>query len=271
MVDKKQRFFTIGQIDATGVRGPHEKELEDISNDKYPLFVDLDEAKLKEIVEGDLGGKIETIGFSEDWTISMEMFPEVNIHLAYSYFGEEDFGDEIEAEFKCYFSGERVHWVPGEDSVTYVDIIMNFIANMIKGEEPFEKDYQNKTELMVKVLTQRTEPFNLLIEEDRDALSSFLGAKVWKTTQGWRIKKEAFPDIYIELTWTKDGGLDIGYSGENLEKIGSYHLELVGIFLINHLLRYITINNQDKDLPDICYIMFSRMFTKEKGWEHRTR
>ena len=38
----KRKFWTIGQIDATGVRGPHEKELEDISKMKYPLFINLD-------------------------------------------------------------------------------------------------------------------------------------------------------------------------------------------------------------------------------------
>ena len=39
MTDGKRKFFTVGQIDATGVRGPHEKELEDISKKKYRHFV----------------------------------------------------------------------------------------------------------------------------------------------------------------------------------------------------------------------------------------
>lgn len=102
----KRKFWTVGQIDATSVRGPHEKELEDISKMKYSLFVNLDKKVLEDIVDKELGGKIENIGFSEDWTITIEMFPEVNIHMAYSYFGDE-FGD-IEAEFKFYFSGKRV-------------------------------------------------------------------------------------------------------------------------------------------------------------------
>ncbi len=42
MADKKRKFWTVGQIDATGVRGPHEKELEDISNAKSSLFIDID-------------------------------------------------------------------------------------------------------------------------------------------------------------------------------------------------------------------------------------
>ncbi|TFG09150.1 MAG: hypothetical protein EU539_00505 [Promethearchaeota archaeon] len=268
MVNKGKKFWTIGQIDATGVRGPHEKELEDISNVKYSLFVDIDMHQLEKMVEEDLGGKIENIGFNEDWTITVEMFPEVNIHMAYTYFGDE-FGDGIEAEFKFYFSGERVTMVPGEDSATYIDIVMDFMDRLLKKKEPFEKNYDEKTDLMKKVLIQRSEPFKFLTEEDVEALKSFIGGKAWKTTQGWRIKKEFFPQMTVEIIWNQTEGLDINFSGEKLEKMSSYHAELVCIFIINHVLRYITLNHPEKELPDICYIMFSRLFTKEKNWIHR--
>ena len=155
------------------------------------------------------------------------MFPEVNIHLAYSYFGDE-FGDGIEAEFKCYFSGERVWWVPGEDSATFIDIIMNFMERMIKEKEPFEKSYDKKTDLMKKVLVQRTEPFIFLQEKDKDPLSEFIGGRVWKTNEGWRIKREVFPSIFIEITWNEQKGLDIFFSGDKLSlNLSSYHVELV--------------------------------------------
>ena len=103
------------------------------------------------IVDEDLGAKIENIGFNEDWTITIEMFPEVNIHMSYSYFGDE-FGDSVdEAEFKFYFSGQRVYWVPGEDSATFIDIVMDFIEGRIKNKTPFEKEYDSpkKAELHV--------------------------------------------------------------------------------------------------------------------------
>ncbi|MBD3197144.1 MAG: hypothetical protein GF317_18965 [Candidatus Lokiarchaeota archaeon] len=270
MSEKKSKYWTVGQIDATGVRGPHEKELEDISKAKNSLFIDIEKDKLNNIVKNDVGGIIENTGFSEDWTITKEMFPEVKIHLAFTYFGDE-FGDGIEAEFQFLFSGNRVEWVPGEDSATYIDVIMDFMERQIKGKEPFEKNYNEKTELMKKVLKQRKGPFKLLKEEDQKPLEDFIGGKVWKTTTGWRFKKEIFPQIFIELLYNNNNNkLDISYSGDNLEKIGSYHIELIGIFNINHILRYITMENQDKDLPDICYMMFSRIITKEKGWKHRT-
>ncbi|MFX1259972.1 MAG: hypothetical protein ACFFAN_19155 [Promethearchaeota archaeon] len=267
-MEKKQKLWTISQIDATGVRGPHEKELKDISISKYPIFMNLEINKLKKIVNDDIGGKIENIGLDEDWTITIEFFPEVNIHISYFYYGNE-FGDDFEADFKFFFSGKRAFWIPGEDCATFIDIIMDFLERRIRGKEPFEKSYDTKTDLMQKVLIQRGKPFELLKEKDRDSLVNFLGALVWKTTNGWRIKREVFPKIFIEITWDKQKHLNISYLGENIEKISSYHLELVGIFLINHILRFITTKNEDKNMPDICFMMFSRYYTKLKNWEYR--
>jgi hypothetical protein len=272
MPQKNRKFMKIGQIDATGVRGPHEKELEDISKAKHTLFIDLDLKKLETIVKNELGGQVENLGFSEDWSITIEMFPEVNIHISYSYFGNE-FGDDIKAEFTFYFSGKRAAWVPGEDSATYIDIVLDFIERKLKDKVPFEKNYTSKSELMEKVLLQRNEPFKYLREKDTEPLANFIGAEVRKTDNEWRIRKEIFPQIFTEIIWGKEDGLDIKFQGENLEKnLDSYHAEFIGIFLINHILRFITVNNPEKDLPDICHIMFSRYYTKNIGkWDHRTR
>ena len=268
MVDAKKGFMIISQIDVTGVRGPHEKELKDISDTKIKLFQNLDRNIMKKIAIDDIGGILENIGFNEDWTITIKFFPEANIHISYFYYGTE-FGDDLEAEMKFLFSGDRISWIPGEDSATYIDIVMEFIERMIKHKESYEKSYDSKTELMQKILLKRNKPFELLKQKDKDRLSEFLGAKVWKTTNGWRIKKEIFPEIFVELIFSGQSTLDISYSGKNLEKISSYHIELIGIFLINHVLRYITINNEDQELPNICYEVFSRFFTKQKNWIHR--
>ena len=270
MVFKKKKFWTISEIDAL-MRSPHEMELKNISNAKYQHFINIDSVRLSKIVKEDLGAKLETLSLHEDWTITIEMFPQVIIHLLYSYFGDE-FGDDIEAEFKFLFSGEHANMVPGEDSATFIDIIINFLERRIKEEEPFEKNYEKKSELMEKVLIQRAKPFSLLVEKDLEKLAEFTGAKVWKNKKRWRIKREFFPKIFTEITWDDQNRLDISFFGDNLSKnISSYHVELIGIFTINHILRYITIRNEEKDLPDICYMMFSRHYTKVKNWTHRTR
>ena len=51
LMNDPKKFMTIGQIDATGVRGPHEKELDDISRAKYPLFIDLNIGRLENIMK----------------------------------------------------------------------------------------------------------------------------------------------------------------------------------------------------------------------------
>ncbi|MGQ9721510.1 MAG: hypothetical protein ACUVXA_09345 [Candidatus Jordarchaeum sp.] len=263
-----RRFFTVNQVDATGVGSPHQKELEEFSSAKFLLFKGLEEATLRRIVYEDLGAELDNVGLSEDWTITIEFFPEANVHISYFYYGDE-FGD-VEGELKFLLSGERVYWIPGEDSVTYTDIVLDFIERRIKNEEPSDKEYDEKTGIMKKVLEQRKEPFNFLEEEDVNELGKFIGGEVSKRGSNWSIKKEVLPEIFIEIIFDKGKNmLDISYSGKNLTKIGSYHIELIGVFTINHILRYITIKNQDKELPDICYKMFSRLFTKEKGWDHR--
>jgi hypothetical protein len=265
----KKKLWTIGEIDATGVRGPHEFELQNISKNKSLVFKDIPLNELKRIVEENLGAKIDNIGLNEDWTISLEMFPEVNIHLTYTYYGDE-FGDDLEAEFKFFFSGDHSWWIPGEDTATYIDIIMDLLERKIKKIEPFEKNYATKTDLMKKVLLQRSKPFSLLKKEDDKSLTDFLNAIVKINTDRIKIEKEILPHIIITVTWTQEKGLDILFAGEKLpENLSNYHVELLGIFLINHVLRFITIKNEGRKLPDICYIMFSRYYTKEKGWSHR--
>jgi len=266
---RDREMWTIGQIDAVGIKGPHEKELEDLSNSKIPLFRDLDIDVLSDIVKR-IGGKVEDIGLGEDWTITFEIFPKVILHISYSWFGDE-FGDGKEAELRYYLSGEEVYLVPGEDIITFVVILMDFIESQVKNEEPLEKNYDKKTKMIENVLMQRSEPFKFLEDKDKETLSVFLGAKIQKLPGGWKIKREEFPNISIEIVWDEKKGLDIAFSGDNLTKISSIHAEYAGISTINHVLRYITLNSTEKNLPSICFTMFSRYFTKQKNWEHSRR
>jgi hypothetical protein len=265
---KKRKFYTVWQIDTTGARGPHQKQLDGISDANIKYFINKDIEEIKAIVHKDLGGQMGNVGLDEDWTVTLELFPEVNIHLVYTYFGDE-FGD-VEAEFRFIFSGERVYWTPGEELASYIGIIFDFFERQFKNREPYQKSYEKKTESMKKILTQRKKPFELLKEEDKKELISFIGANISISAHTWKFKKEIFPEIFIELSYdTIQKKLDISYSGENLEKIESTHLELIGGFLINQLIRYITMANQKKELPDICYMMFSRLLSKEKDWTYR--
>jgi hypothetical protein len=69
---EQRKLWKIGQIDVIGIRGPHEKELLEISNTKYPLFKELAIDKLRDFVVNDIGGKMDNIGLGENWTITFE-------------------------------------------------------------------------------------------------------------------------------------------------------------------------------------------------------
>ena len=262
------KYLTIGQIDATGIKGPHEKELEDIVRNKITIFKNLDINKLSGFVNKNLGGKIKNIGLDEDWTITLRLFPEVNINILYFYYGNEF--DDINAELKVLFSGERAYWIPGEDLATYIEIIMYFLERNIKNKGTVDQEYNEKSDLLLKAFEQRKSLFKFLEKENIIELKSFLGADIKKSNTEWKFKKEIFLEIFIKIIFSiNEDKLDISYSGKNLKKIEKYHIELIVIFIINHILRFVTINNQGKELPNICYMMFSRLFTKEKGWDYR--
>lgn len=257
------RFYVVGQIDATGSGSPHHGELEALGAAKFPLFKGLEDVR---VVCGWLGARLESLGLGEDWAATLEFFPEANVHVLYYYYGDE-FGD-VEGELKFLFSGERVYWIPGEDLVTFISVALDFAELRIRGGEPFDRWRGGKSELMSKILEERREPFRLLGEGDAGRLGAFLGAKVWRSGSEWRIRREVFPGVTVEVFYDGER-LDASYSGENVDKMERYHLELLATFIINHAIRYITVENHGKtELPTICYKMFSRMFTKERGWSH---
>ncbi len=263
------RFYVVGQIDATGSGSPHHEELRELGASKFPLFRDLGLDGVRDVFCRWLGARLESLGLGEDWAATLEFFPEACVHVLYYYYGDE-FGD-VEGELRFLFSGGRVYWIPGEDLATFISIALGFAEERVKGVEPSDWGFTGKSELMVKILEERKEPFRLLKAGDADALRDFLGAEVSKSGSLWRIKREVFPRVSVELMYDEDAGrLDASYSGENASKVGRYRLELLATLTINHAIRYIAVKNQGKTtLPHICYKMFSRMFTKEKGWSHR--
>ncbi|MFO7796752.1 MAG: hypothetical protein ACQERB_13745 [Promethearchaeati archaeon] len=162
---QRRRFLTIGQIDATGIRGPHERELIDMSKAKAPLFKDIQIDVIEEISKKDLGAMIENIGFDEEWTLTLEIFPEVNIHISYFYYGGE-FGDTA-GELKFLCSGDRVYLISGKELFSYNEIIINYIERRLRNETPLSTSYNEKTQLMQKTLRKRRLALTFLNPEDK--------------------------------------------------------------------------------------------------------
>ena len=71
---EQRKLWKIGQIDGIGIRGPHEKELQEFSNTKYPLFKELAIDQLKDFV---------VMISEEKWTTSVSV-KIGQLHLKYS-------------------------------------------------------------------------------------------------------------------------------------------------------------------------------------------
>ncbi len=79
-----------------------------------------------------IGGKIENPVRGEDWVISREIFPGVEVYFA---FYRAD--DEFPANLKVLFCGERLDLMSGED---LVGIIIPYVSHMLRFVRETNKD-----------------------------------------------------------------------------------------------------------------------------------
>lgn len=247
-------LYTINEIEKIkSVSSPHEKELKDFGEKWRKRLRKLSEGDVEKICEL-LICQRDSVDMDEEWTITKEFFPEVRCHILYHFYGEEfsEFGEKDAVRF--LFSGNRVQKVTGEDLAGMVGILLNFMEKFLKDESPRGKV---SWEMKSKHFDSREKPFRFLKKNDLELmkeLSDFLGSTRKKTDTGITFHKEIFKGVEVEIAL--DDGFDISFSGDNLDKMTGRDLDSYSIFLINHIIRFIAIKNEDKDLPDICLKVF---------------
>lgn len=264
MSNHKKDYVTARQIDGrTGIQTPHERELESIGQNKLTIFTSSPSETIKDLIKIYLGGKIENIGFGEQFTISFEYFPGVNIHVLYFNYGAEE-GEPFQgAELKFLFSGEKVMWVPSEDLNNFIDIALEYLENLINSEIELHTLSKNKTSLLKNAISQRTEPFLNLKPIHLKDLAIFIGGQIQENSHGWALSKTFFPGIEISLTYNySDKTMDIQYGGVNIQNINHYARDLLSIFLINHCLRFIAITYPKGQMLQIMKQVFSYSYLK---------
>jgi len=262
-MEKRKKFYTIDEIDGvTSITGPHRKELKEIGERNVRVFRDLSKEQLKNVSDKMLGGILENIELEEEWTLTIEVFPNVKIHIIYYFYGDEFETNEID-QLKFLFSEERVCWIPGEDLASFIDIMMNYVERMINNKEPFEPGKGEQSEMLKNAIQIRAPSFYFIEYEDLYPLTEFLGGKLINK-KPWTIHKEIFPGIIIEINFTKNQELIPIIKGKNSKFLENYEKDLLRILTINHILRYIIIKYDERDLPEICKIMFARGYLKKK-------
>ena len=118
----------IGLQEIEGAVSPHQKQIDmALKARKEALEYLTDVSKLAEFV----GGKVESLGMGEDWAISKEVFPGVEIFFIYN---RAD--DEFQSNLKVLFSGDRIKLMRGEDLAVFVIFYVNHMLRYVRDSNP---------------------------------------------------------------------------------------------------------------------------------------
>lgn len=246
-------LISIKEIDnVQSVSSPHDQELKKFGNKWVSRFRDFENKDLEKISRL-IGGVVDSLGINEDWALTKNFYPEVRFHLSYHYHGEEfsDFGEEDALRF--LFSGERVRNVTGEDLTGMVDVTLNFIGRSLMGIV-FEG---NQDKLRNKYFESREKAIRYLdtsCREDMVELSNFLGGQYNKIDSKHVLVKEFFPELKVKVELGDD--LRAFCAGDRTASFTDHELDLLAVYTLNHIIRFIALKYSDQNLPEMCRKVF---------------
>ncbi|MBD3227769.1 MAG: hypothetical protein GF329_06235 [Candidatus Lokiarchaeota archaeon] len=266
MVKDKKEFYTAQQIDGhKGIKSPHARELDSIAEHKIEIFENNDIDRIKGIITNKIRARIENIGFGEDFTITLTFFPSVNIHIL--YYNYEDEEDELfnDSELRFLFSGNRVSWIPTEDLIGFTEAVFDIIENLLRLKKESHKIPAQKTDLLKMAIRQRSEPFEYLKKNDLNQLADFIGGQITldEDENIWTLSRSFFQGFNIHIKYNyNDKELDIDLTGRNILILNNYARDQLCIHLMNHCLRFLSIQYSNIKFPKIVEQTFSFSFIK---------
>ncbi|MBC8275998.1 MAG: DUF3786 domain-containing protein [Chloroflexi bacterium] len=118
----------IGLQEIEGAVSPHQKQIDmALKSRKEALEYVADVSRLADFI----GGKVESLGMGEDWAISKEIFPGVQVFFV---FNRAD--DEFPSNVKVLFSGDRIKLMKGEDLAGFVILCVIHMLRYVKESNP---------------------------------------------------------------------------------------------------------------------------------------
>lgn len=245
-------LYTISEIEKVkSVSSPHEEELKHFGENWKSKFRELGEEKIEKVTEL-VRGRKEFLDLDEEWTLTKEFYPGVNVHLSYHYHGDEfsEFGEEDSVKF--LFSGNRVKKVTGEDLAGMIEVMLNFLKRFLEDKN-LRKD--EAWRMKKKYTESRKKPFEYLAEtRGVEELSEFMGGRLEKKKSEHILRKEIFKGVEAEIGINENFSID--FSGKNLNKLSAHDLDSLSVFLLNHMIRFIAMKYEGRDLPSICQKVF---------------
>lgn len=129
MALKDKKLVSLQEIE--GAVSPHKKQIDmALKARKAAMEYVADVAKLAEFI----GGKVESVGIGEDWAVSKEIFPGVNIFFVYNH-GD----DEFESSLKVLFSGDKLKIMSGEDLAVFAIFYATHMVRFVRESNPGKK------------------------------------------------------------------------------------------------------------------------------------
>ena len=115
----KSKFISLRDIE--GIASPHQSQLEEGLKRQVK---GLDHISDISGLAAFIGGEIEKPCLSEDWAISKEVFPDVNIHFIFNHADEE-----FPANLRVFYSGDKAKSAPAD---ILAGITMCYVGYMVK-------------------------------------------------------------------------------------------------------------------------------------------
>lgn len=126
---KDKKLISLQEIE--GAVSPHTKQIDmALKIRKEALEYVADVSKLAEFI----GGKVESLGMGEDWVISKEILPGVQVFFV---FNRAD--DEFPSSLKVLFSGGRIKLMKGEDLAGFVILYVIHMLRYVRDSNPGRK------------------------------------------------------------------------------------------------------------------------------------
>jgi hypothetical protein len=126
MALKDKKLISLQQIE--GAVSPHQRQIDHaLRARKEALEYVTDVSELTRFI----GGKLESLGIGEDWAISKEIFPGVQVFFVFYRANGQTPGN-----LKVLYSGERIRLMKSDDLVMLTTVLVNHMLRYVKTTNP---------------------------------------------------------------------------------------------------------------------------------------
>jgi Domain of unknown function (DUF3786) len=129
MALRDKKLISLREIE--GAASPHQGQLDHaLKARKEALEYVADVSKLAEFI----GGRVESLGIGEDWAVSKEIFPGVQV---FYIFKRAD--DEFPSSLRVLFSGDNIKMMRGEDLTGFVILYLVHMLRFVRDTNQDKK------------------------------------------------------------------------------------------------------------------------------------